>query len=430
VRRLLANVPTYMTFDDHEVTDDWFLNPSNRHAVLKTALGRRIVANGMAAFWLFQGTANDFQYHYKQYIADALTKHTRRLAATRSAESPESAKFESTFTGLRGWDFVAPTSPPVLFLDTRTRRSFSADERQHTMFEPLFVLGFFVRAKRVPQDAPRLVDFGSRRLRDLIRGIVSQRETRLVLVVPTPVYGLESIEKGQDFAVTHRLLSGAGADFESCHADPNSFLDIAAFLAGLTTAGSTLGDRRWQPELVVILSGDVHYAFSVSGSLLDVKAGGRPIPIAQFTSSATKNQAEAGFKAALGAVASTLLADPATLRFWWRKGSAQGAHSSLTVPAPSRSGNVYRLRDWTIEGAFDLFRAEAAASDLQLAEAFQFEKASRSSLVEIENNMGFLEVANFRVANRLMKWTGTYQEALKTVWDARSGRGWPVVISP
>ena len=26
VRRLLANVPTYMTFDDHEVTDDWNIN--------------------------------------------------------------------------------------------------------------------------------------------------------------------------------------------------------------------------------------------------------------------------------------------------------------------------------------------------------------------------------------------------------------------
>ena len=26
VRRLLANIPVYMIFDDHEVTDDWNLN--------------------------------------------------------------------------------------------------------------------------------------------------------------------------------------------------------------------------------------------------------------------------------------------------------------------------------------------------------------------------------------------------------------------
>ena len=30
VRRALANVPTYMIFDDHEISDDWFLNPTWR----------------------------------------------------------------------------------------------------------------------------------------------------------------------------------------------------------------------------------------------------------------------------------------------------------------------------------------------------------------------------------------------------------------
>ena len=40
VRRALANVATYMIFDDHEVTDDWYLSPIWRDRVLTAPLGR------------------------------------------------------------------------------------------------------------------------------------------------------------------------------------------------------------------------------------------------------------------------------------------------------------------------------------------------------------------------------------------------------
>jgi hypothetical protein len=57
VRRVLANVPTYMVFDDHDVTDDWNLTRRWREDVACSAAGRRIVANALAAFWVFQGWA-------------------------------------------------------------------------------------------------------------------------------------------------------------------------------------------------------------------------------------------------------------------------------------------------------------------------------------------------------------------------------------
>ncbi|MBK8816025.1 MAG: hypothetical protein IPN42_11260 [Methylococcaceae bacterium] len=59
VRRALANVPTYMVFDDHEITDDWNLCPLWRDRVLTTPLGRAVIRNGMLAFALFQGWGND-----------------------------------------------------------------------------------------------------------------------------------------------------------------------------------------------------------------------------------------------------------------------------------------------------------------------------------------------------------------------------------
>src|SRR6266511_3567375 len=45
VRRLLANTPTYMIFDDHDVTDDWNITAEWRSRVEASPAGRRVVAN-------------------------------------------------------------------------------------------------------------------------------------------------------------------------------------------------------------------------------------------------------------------------------------------------------------------------------------------------------------------------------------------------
>lgn len=58
VRRALANISTFMIFDDHDVTDDWNLNPSWRDRVFTSPLGKSIVRNGMMAYTLFQDWGN------------------------------------------------------------------------------------------------------------------------------------------------------------------------------------------------------------------------------------------------------------------------------------------------------------------------------------------------------------------------------------
>ena len=58
VRRLLANVPTLMMMDDHEITDDWYLNYGWCVRVLGKPLGMRVVQNGLAAFAVCQAWGN------------------------------------------------------------------------------------------------------------------------------------------------------------------------------------------------------------------------------------------------------------------------------------------------------------------------------------------------------------------------------------
>ena len=50
VRRMMANTPTYMIFDDHDVTDDWNLSLQWKDDVWAHLVGRRIVANALYGY--------------------------------------------------------------------------------------------------------------------------------------------------------------------------------------------------------------------------------------------------------------------------------------------------------------------------------------------------------------------------------------------
>ena len=58
VRRVLANVPSYMICDDHEVTDDWNMTLDICVGMYGNALGRRVIKNGIVAYSLCQHWGN------------------------------------------------------------------------------------------------------------------------------------------------------------------------------------------------------------------------------------------------------------------------------------------------------------------------------------------------------------------------------------
>src|SRR5262249_28924570 len=54
VRRLLANVPTYMICDDHDVTDDWFMTGGIPRNTTNNAFGKALAPNALPAYIVFQ----------------------------------------------------------------------------------------------------------------------------------------------------------------------------------------------------------------------------------------------------------------------------------------------------------------------------------------------------------------------------------------
>ncbi|MDZ4682924.1 MAG: hypothetical protein SGI94_20950 [Saprospiraceae bacterium] len=58
VRCALANISTYMMFDDHEVTDDWHLTREWVQRAYSLPMGRRVMQNALSAFAVFQAWGN------------------------------------------------------------------------------------------------------------------------------------------------------------------------------------------------------------------------------------------------------------------------------------------------------------------------------------------------------------------------------------
>ena len=55
---MLANIPSYMIFDDHEVTDDWNMTRDTCKALYGHPLGLRVAQNALVAYSLCQHWGN------------------------------------------------------------------------------------------------------------------------------------------------------------------------------------------------------------------------------------------------------------------------------------------------------------------------------------------------------------------------------------
>lgn len=223
VRRLLANIPTYMIFDDHDVTDDWNLSLKWRQDVKSYKLGKRIVANGLMAFWLCQGYGNapDLYSDQTTYdLADAIRDRHKNYEQT-----------EGIFWGLDKWEFFTPTYPFVYFLDTRTQRGLKDGPSGSDQGAPAYL-------KSVPS---WIVTF--KKLQQLLKK--QNKNLPLVLIAAAPVFGFKFIEDLQN------AVSAVAGPY---------FLDLESWSANrrhLMLFLQLMGDQN-----VVLLSGDVHYAFT------------------------------------------------------------------------------------------------------------------------------------------------------------------------
>ena len=293
VQRALANVPTYMMMDDHDVTDDYFLNPIWRDRVLTSQLGQAVLRNAMVAYAVFQDWGND-PLRYQSGPRAQLLSLVPRLFPPAATTGPDQST-ANQLAHLLGHDLSNPPSalgrydsvtPPILWhytvdgpkhrviaFDNRTRRSYGSLEG------PPGNVSIDAMVDQIP-----------------LPPLPGGREV-LIVVAPLQVVGPSVLDEIVA-PLSYRASDAAQAFKSDSDLLPSSTTGLRGMLgtnpdaiegwAFDTITFEHLLARLQPYGRVVLLSGDVHYS---SGTLMSYWRGDatQPARFAQFTSSGLKN---------------------------------------------------------------------------------------------------------------------------------------------
>ena len=216
VRRLMAHVPNYMIFDDHDVTDDWNLTAQWEQNVYSNPLSRRVISNALLGYWLFQGWGNAperFENGLVELVETVVSQHPQDQADA----------LEEKLLEFPHWHYVVDLEPAIVVMDTRTHRW---------------------RSEQSTRNPSGLMDW--ERLLELEQQLVNKEAG--IVVSAAPIFGVKFIETIQ------RIMTFCGQELA---------VDAENWMAHQGSARKLLDifKRIDTPSELVVLSGDVHYSF-------------------------------------------------------------------------------------------------------------------------------------------------------------------------
>jgi hypothetical protein len=287
VRRLLANVPTYMICDDHDVTDDWFMTGAIRGATTRNLFGRALVRNALAAHTICQAWGNEPQLWSDDDDHRILLEGISGMFPDGWDGGPADVDGAAavvqtlglTPTGEPLFDFSFGVEGPmhkVRVLDTRTRREYDSPK------SPPGLLTVAALDHQLPlQELEQLQD-----------------DHPLIVISPAPVFGPPLLNEigGPILVIKHDLFAIAWSESERALDEQATGLPYGTPLGmqyydiehwgAHPGAFERLLERLSRHPRVIVLGGDVHYGGAYA---MDWTGDGRTSRIVHFTSSAAKN---------------------------------------------------------------------------------------------------------------------------------------------
>lgn len=330
VRALLGNLPTFLMLDDHEVTDDWNFDASwvrMIHSKLDHyRMWPKTITDALCAYWVYQGLGNKARSQWQRDRdpraevldraqragIDALPELRKCIYRAVMSASPTDGKAPfQTGTSLK-WHYELPFQPPFLVPDCRTRKRLVPGDDEMKQIDH----------ERNPPQSETIDAEQIKWLREALNGC----KTPVAFIAPaTPLLmqkavlkimsrpesyaraWLRDIEGETTVGLALALLTGSASlelirtfrrakDLEHMVRD-KSWRDLWGLV-------ETMHRNRSPVKTLVLVSGDVHHSYCMTGKLSD---HGRPFPeLLQITSSGLQTTIRRGMQEALGEASSDL----------------------------------------------------------------------------------------------------------------------------
>jgi hypothetical protein len=264
VRWLLSTVPTVMIFDDHEVHDDWNISAAWVADMRALPWWDERITSGLASYWLYQHLGN---LSPDELAADPVYLEVRE-AEDATAVLREHARRTDRRSG--GWR-------SSYYRDLGRARLLTIDSRCGRVLEP-------GRRSMLAEDEWRWVSEHATGGFDHL--LVA---TMLPFTLPPAAHHLEAWSEALCDGAWGRLAARAGErlrraiDLEHWAAFHRSFNRLGTLLGEVAD-----GSRGERPAAVVVLSGDVHYAYLTE--VLPHRPAAAASPIYQAVCSPYRNE--------------------------------------------------------------------------------------------------------------------------------------------
>jgi hypothetical protein len=299
VRALLAHVPTFLMFDDHELTDDWNFDVDWAHMLHNPKDDYRMwpktLTDALAAYWVYQGYGNKAPSQWDgadprvKALREAQKLGSDALPALRrciydACFDPKYLKQDRHQSGLTlDWHYRLPFEPAFIVPDCRSRKLMYRSD------EAIDVIDHGVKSQApISQtiDDPQL-DWIRRELAKKSRvGQVAFLATATPFLLQQKVAAIMRAPKTAAGAWARGNSFPPLADLAVALADSNSLANVSPGLARRFRREKDLEhmvrDKTWRDlwsvvaqlnaaksplKSLVFVSGDVHHSYCMTGSL-------------------------------------------------------------------------------------------------------------------------------------------------------------------
>ena len=250
IRQALAAIPTFMIFDDHEIKNNWNVEPTWQSTFIRQG-NEQLLIDGLVAYWVYQGWGN--------LVQEAATEHPLLTIMLAAAQSGEDA-LEKLRDCIRAdiyklssirWHYCIATQPSIFVANARTERTTTLNQNPVEVYGPTRIMS-------------------QEQMQDIEQWLQPQQQYLPIFVSSVPVLlppliGLLQYLTGERVWLTGpsplRWLGRKLAHFQRYVAARIGFDHWPLYT---TTWHEFLHLVKQKQQDIIILGGDVHFSYSLA----------------------------------------------------------------------------------------------------------------------------------------------------------------------